>query len=183
MRCGQSIWVWTLVALASMALALPVSSEASSLSWKARSTAPLDNTAGWEQPLFPARFGRLTGSSVRTAKRIIRGVRTLGNTGTVPYGSGSCGPEEGQFWKARLRSGERVTILWGSRSGTVTGLDVWPPRTRHIHGSDDRRLTYQSIARNPTKLTFVAPRTGIYPIVFDDSCGRPGVFHFILITG
>jgi hypothetical protein len=126
---------------------------------------------------------RLNGTSFRTAKRIRRGVETIGDTGTVAYGSGSCGPEEGQFWKARLKAGEQVTILWGSGAGTVTGLDVYPPGTHKIEGSDDRRLTYQSIAGDPTKLTFTAPKTGVYPIVFDDSCGSPGPFHFVLITG
>jgi hypothetical protein len=126
---------------------------------------------------------RWDGTSVRTAKRIHRGVRTVGNTGTVAYGSGSCGPEEGQFWKARLKAGQRVTILWGSSDGTVTGLDVYPPGTHKIAGSDDRRVTYQSIVGDPTKLTFIAPRTGMYPIIFDDSCGSPGPFHFVLITG
>jgi hypothetical protein len=126
---------------------------------------------------------RLNGTSVRTAKRIRRGVRTIGNTGTVAYGSGSCGPEEGQFWRARLKAGQQVAILWGSNDDTVIGLDVYPPGTHKIKGSDDRRLTYQSIGGDPTKLTFTAPRTGIYPIVFDDSCGSPGPFHFVLITG
>jgi hypothetical protein len=126
---------------------------------------------------------RLNGKSVRTAKRIRRGVRMIGNTGTVAYGWGSCGPEEGQFWKARLKADQQAMILWGSSGGTVTGLDVYPPGTRKIEGSDDRRLTYQSIAGDPTKLTFTAPRTGMYPIVFDDSCGSPGPFHFVLITG
>ena len=125
---------------------------------------------------------RLNGTNVRSAKRIRRGVRTTGNTGTIAYGSGSCGPEEGQFWKARLKSGQRVTILWGSSSDTVTGLDVYSPGTHRITGSDDRRVTYQSIAGDPTKLTFTAPSTGMYPIVFDDSCGSPGLFHFLLVT-
>jgi hypothetical protein len=130
----------------------------------------------------PAKTSRLNGTSVRTAKRIRRGVKTIGDTGTVAYGSGSCGPEEGQFWKARLKAGEQVTILWGSSDETVTGLDVYPPGTHGITRSDDRRVTYQSIAGDPTKLTFTAPRTGMYPIVFDDSCGSPGPFHFVLIT-
>jgi hypothetical protein len=145
-------------------------------------TALAGGTGAAAAPRRSAKPPRPSGTSVRTAKRIRRGVRTIGNTGTVAYGSGSCGPEEGQFWKARLRAGRRVTILWGSSHGTVTGLDVYPPGTRNIEGSDDRRLTYESIAGNPTKLTFTAPRTGVYPIVFDDSCGRPGPFHFVLIT-
>jgi hypothetical protein len=126
---------------------------------------------------------RLNGTSVRTAKRIRRGVRTIGNTGTVAYGSDSCGPEEGQFRRARLKADQQVTIIWGSSDDAVTGLDVFPPGTHKIEGSDDRRLTYQSTGGDPTKLTFAAPRTGMYPIVFDDSCGSPGPFHFVLITG
>jgi hypothetical protein len=121
-----------------------------------------------------------SGTSVATARAITPGAEEEGNSGTVSYGEGSCGPEQGQFWKAMLHQGEEVTIAWGGPEGHAMGLDIWPPGTTNIHGSDERRVTYQSTEGEHTEKTFVAPTTGVYPIVIDDSCGQPGPFHFTL---
>jgi hypothetical protein len=122
------------------------------------------------------------GSSVATALSIRAGVEEEGNSGTAAYGVGSCGPEQGQVWKTRLTKGEHVAIVWGGENGHATGLDVWPPGTGEVHGSGEGRVTYQSTSGDPTTLTFIAPATGTYPIIIDDSCGNPGSFHFRLTT-
>jgi hypothetical protein len=100
----------------------------------------------------------------------------------VAYGEGSCGPEQGQFWQAALTQGDTVTIVWGGPNGSAMGLDIWPPGTTDIHGSDERRVTYASTEGDPTETTFTVPSTGVYPIVVDDSCGQAGPFHFTLTT-
>jgi len=122
------------------------------------------------------------GTSVATALPIEPGVEETGNSGTVAYGEGSCGAEQGQFWKATLNEGEVVTIVWGGPNGSAMGLDIWPPGTGDVHGSGEGRVTYESTEGEHTEETFTAPTTGVYPIVIDDSCGAPGVFHFTLTT-
>jgi hypothetical protein len=117
---------------------------------------------------------------VATARTIHPGVEQTGDSGTVSYGEGSCGPEQGQFWKAELQQGETVKITWGGPNGSAMGLDIWPPGTGEVHGSGDRRVTYASTEGEDTETTFTAPTTGMYPIVIDDSCGQPGTFHFTL---
>lgn len=122
------------------------------------------------------------GTSVATAMTIQPGAHEQGNSGTVAYGEGSCGPERGEFWKVALKQGQEVTIEWGP-PGTAMGLDIWPPGITDIQGSDDRRVTYQSTnGVEESQLEFTAPTTGEYPIVIDDSCGHPGVFYFVLGT-
>jgi hypothetical protein len=123
-----------------------------------------------------------TGTSIATAFTIEPGVEENGNSGTVAYGEGSCGPEEGQFWQATLYEGEVATIVWGGQSGSAMGLDIWPPGTTEVHGSGEGRVTYASTEGEDTETTFTAPTTGVYPIVIDDSCGQPGKFHFRLTT-
>jgi hypothetical protein len=122
------------------------------------------------------------GTSVASARAIVPGVKETGNSGTVAYGEGSCGPEQGQFWKATLKQGDLVTIIWGGPNGSAMGLDIWPPGTTEVHGSGEGRVTYQSTEGEHTEETFTAPTTGVYPIVIDDSCGHAGVFHFTLTT-
>ncbi len=123
-----------------------------------------------------------TGMTVATAKGIALGVQETGDSGTAPYGEGSCGPEQGQFWKVSLQEGDVVTIVWGGPNNSATGLDIWPPGTGEVHGSGDGRVTYASTEGEDTKTTFTAPSTGVYPIVIDDSCGQPGTFRFTLTT-
>ncbi len=123
-----------------------------------------------------------TGTSEATALAIEPGAEESGNSGTVAYGEGSCGPEQGQFWQAALTQGDTVTIVWGGPNGSAMGLDIWPPGTTDIHGSDERRVTYASTEGDPTETTFTVPSTGVYPIVVDDSCGQAGPFHFTLTT-
>lgn len=120
------------------------------------------------------------GTSVATARTIQPGVQEAGDSGTVGYGEGSCGTEQGQFWKAELRQGETITIIWGGPNDSAMGLDVWPPGTGEVYGSGEGRVTYASTAGEDTETTFTAPSTGVYPIVIDDSCGQPGPFHFTL---
>ncbi len=120
------------------------------------------------------------GTSEATAQIIEPGVEEEGNSGTADYGEGSCGQEEGQFWQASLQEGDRVTIVWGGPNNSAMGLDIWPPGTTGISGSDERRVAYGSAQAEYSKTTFTAPTTGVYPIVIDDSCGQPGVFHFTL---
>jgi hypothetical protein len=122
------------------------------------------------------------GISVATAWTIVPGVEEGGYSGAVAYGEGSCGPEQGQFWKATLEQGDLVTIVWGGPNDSATGLDIWPPGTTEVHGSGEGRVTYQSTEGEQTEKTFTAPTTGVYPIVIDDSCGQAGVFHFMLTT-
>jgi hypothetical protein len=136
-------------------------------------------TTATEPSTAPSKEGE-SGTSVATARAITPGAEEEGNSDTVAYGEGSCGPEQGQFWKAMLHQGEEVTIVWGGPEGHAMGLDIWPPGTTDIHGSDERRLTYQSTAGEHNEKTFTAPTTGVYPIVIDDSCGSPGPFHFTL---
>jgi hypothetical protein len=123
-----------------------------------------------------------TGTSVATALSITPGVQETGNSGTTAYGEGGCGPEQGQFWKAKLNQGELVTIVWGGPDSSATGLDIWPPGATNIHGSGEGRVTYQSTEGEDTEKHFTAPTTGVYPIVIDDSCGQAGEFHFTLTT-
>jgi hypothetical protein len=123
-----------------------------------------------------------SGTSVATAIMIQPGEPEEGNSGTVAYGEGSCGPEDGQFWKVQLAKGEFVKIVWGGPDDHAMGLDIWPPGITDIHGSDRRRLTYQSTEGEESEWTFTAPTAGEYPVVFDDSCGNPGMFHFTLTT-
>jgi hypothetical protein len=128
----------------------------------------------------PPASGAPQGTNVATALPVVPGIEETGDSGTVAYGEGSCGPEQGQFWKASLNRGDRVTIVWGGPSGSAMGLDVWPPGTTNIDGSGEGRVAYQSTAGEHTVETFTAPATGVYPIVIDDSCGSPGKFHFTL---
>ena len=120
------------------------------------------------------------GTSVAAALPITPGIEETGNSGTVAYGEGSCGPEQGQFWKAALNRGDRVTIVWGGPNSSAMGLDIWPPGTTNINGSGEGRVASQSTAGEHTAETFTAPASGVYPIVIDDSCGSPGEFHFRL---
>jgi curved DNA-binding protein CbpA len=120
------------------------------------------------------------GTSVTTALSVTPGIEEIGNSGTVAYGEGSCGPERGQFWKATLDRGDRVVIVWGGPNYSAMGLDIWPPGTTSIPGSGKGRVAYQSTAGAHTVETFTAPASGVYPIVIDDSCGSPGEFHFRL---
>jgi len=79
-----------------------------------------------------------------------------------------------------LHQGEEVTIVWGGPESHAMGLDIWPPGTGEVHGSGEGRVRYASTEGERTETAFVAPTTGVYTIVIDDSCGQPGVFHFTL---
>lgn len=127
-----------------------------------------------------ASSGHQTGTSVPTARMIRPGVREAGDSGTVAYGEGSCGPEQGEFWKVALKRGDAVRIVWGGPDNSATGLDIWPPGTTDVSGSGEGRVTYESTEGEDTVENFVAPVTGVYPLVIDDSCGQAGVFHFTL---
>jgi ThiF family len=142
-------------------------------------------SAAGSPPRSPSRPARVeeAGTSVATAQTVEPGIEETGNSGTVAYGEGSCGPEEGQFWKATLTQGEMATIVWGGSGGSAMGLDIWPPGIGEVHGSGEGRLTYQSTKGEHTEDNFTAPVTGVYTIVIDDSCGAPGMFHFILRVG
>lgn len=121
------------------------------------------------------------GSSIATASTVAIGQQETGNTGTVPYGysPGSCGPETGQYWLLPLNAGEQVTIAWGSSDDYVTGLDIWPAGTADSTIAIGGRAAWASIGENGQQQTeFTATAAGVYPIVFDDSCGQPGPFQF-----
>jgi molybdopterin/thiamine biosynthesis adenylyltransferase len=140
-------------------------------------------TATDSQPPPPKATGKTTsrpGASVATALPITPGVLEAANVGAVAYGNGPCGPEKGQFWKIALHQGQEFTIVWGGPiDAAMGGLDIWPPGITHIHGSDEHRLAHQSReGAEEEELKFMAPTTGEYPIVIDDSCGHPGTIRF-----
>ncbi len=131
--------------------------------------------------LVLAANARADGSSIATAATIVLGQRETGNTGTTPYeySPGSCGPETGQYWLLSLNAGEQVTIDWGSSEDYVTGLDIWPAGTTDSTIAIGGRAAWASIGGNGQQQTeFTATTAGVYPIVFDDSCGQPGPFQF-----
>ncbi|HEV3323792.1 MAG TPA: ThiF family adenylyltransferase [Solirubrobacteraceae bacterium] len=133
-------------------------------------------------PTPAAKYPPESGTSVATAKTIQPGEEEEGDSGTVAYGDGSCGPETGQFWKMSLHEGEEVKIVWGGPERHAMGLDVWPPGVSEIHGSGEGRVTYQSTSGEDNEAHFEASTTGSYTIVIDESCGNPGPFHFTLTT-
>ena len=131
--------------------------------------------------------GPAPGSSIATAESVVLGQEESGDTGTTlydVYGGGSCGSENGEYWKVALTAGDQVTTDWGSSSDYVTGLDIWPPGTtdQNIESmGSDGRVAWSSIGDNgQQQSTFTADVSGEYVVVFDDSCGDPGPYQFTI---
>ena len=181
---GPRYGVIALIAVAilvAIVIGLSHSSPSASVPEGVNAAAGKDSRSTQSEPPAPATRSDKTGRSVATALPITPGAPEVANSGAVAYDKGRCGPEKGQFWKIALHQGEKVTITWGGPGIAAGGIDIWTPGITDIHGSDERRVTYQSTeGAEESELKFAAPTTGEYPIVIDDNCGRPVHINFIL---
>lgn len=123
-----------------------------------------------------------TGSTIANAAAVAPDQQETGNTDVMAYtahGPGSCGPQQGQYWRLALNAGDTVTVNWGSAANYVMGFDIWPVGTTDANITSQQRLAWFSIGYGGQQQSrFQAPTSGVYPLVFDDSCGQPGPYTF-----